>query len=797
MKKLIALLLLVAASLNSWAVQQFATNKLSPGVISICNKATMHTMKSEGFTGAKKFMALMSLTGKKCDSGFLKAYNVEMIDSIGRVYIVRIPVESVGALSMDNRVERIEAESMPHPAMDVTPGQINATPVYEGGGGYIVEDVDGDGYITSADVTAIYEIMLGISNTFESTADVDGDGYITSADVTLLFSILLGEAQPTHVGGNGLPQAFTGNGVAAGIFDNGFDFTHPAFLDAEGKSRAQYYYDFCWENEDGTLGHAMTSPEEILAYGHTHHANASLHGTHVMGIMAGSAVNGKYQGMAPNSDLYVAHFNSVDEDFENPDEMTSAVCVLGFKYIFDQAQEAGKPCVINFSSGESCTFEHERILEGEALKALTGPGRIIVACAGNDGYHSAYMEKPADVYQAGTAIVNGVWGGQIIDLDIVTPVNQKVRLDFLSIRLIDTHIESTLMFDTDSVMALQDTCRLSTTVSMGNINLKIWKSSHADERGDVYHVHGDMPSPVYLLLCGALILVTGDGPAWVYSDIKYSPFVNVSGVDAYCYGSSGHSMWWPGTLPGIITVGATGYKSSFTNIDGQINDEIGDLSATAPGLIARFSSKGPTFDGLTKPDVTAPGVSINAAFNGYVEITDKVRSELTDQVTYNGKKYYYTAQSGTSMSSPVVAGAIALWLEAKPDLTPDEILEVLEHTCTHPEESMEYPNNVYGHGQIDVYQGLLYILGVLSNMKEVSDHQPSKASFTVKDRQLSIKCDRKSAQNAQVLIYSASGKLVATAHGTNIDLSALAAGLYVVQLNTGNKETTGSTLIRL
>ena len=232
MKKIIALLFLVAISLNSWAVQQFDRNKLSPGVVSICNKVARHTMKSDDHTGAKRFLALMSLTGKNCDPGFLKAYNVEMIDSIGLVYIVRIPIESVGALSMDERVERIEAESMPHPAMDVTPGQINANSVYEGGGGYIVEDVDRDGYITCADVTAIYDILLGISNTFESTADVNGDGYITNADITLLFNILLGEVQPTHVGGNGLPQAFTGNGVAAGIFDNGFDCTHPAFLDA-------------------------------------------------------------------------------------------------------------------------------------------------------------------------------------------------------------------------------------------------------------------------------------------------------------------------------------------------------------------------------------------------------------------------------------------------------------------------------------------------------------------------------------------------------------------------------------
>lgn len=158
------------------------------------------------------------------------------------------------ALSADQRIERIEAEPMPRPAMDVTPGQIDATPVYAG---------------------------------------------------------------------EGLPQAFTGQGVAAGVFDNGYDFTHPAFLNDEGQSRARYYYDFCWNNDDGTKGHAMTSPEEIAAYGHTHHANITLHGTHVLGIMAGRAVDGKYPGMAPEADLYLAHFNSYEEDFDTPDALTS------------------------------------------------------------------------------------------------------------------------------------------------------------------------------------------------------------------------------------------------------------------------------------------------------------------------------------------------------------------------------------------------------------------------------------------------------------------------------------------
>ena len=700
--------------------------KLSPHLQKIIQ--TQQTAKEQQAATPRTVLALMSFDSAADVSATIADHGCRMVDSIGRIYIVEIPLTTVASLSRDERVARIEAEPMPSmQGMDVTPGQIDATPVYAG---------------------------------------ID------------------------------LPQAFTGRGVAAGVFDNGFDFTHPAFRDDEGRSRAQFYYDFCWQNNDGTFGHAITSPEEILAYGHTHHAGATLHGTHCMGVMAGRAVDGKYQGMAPEADLYVAHFSSTSEDFENDQEPTSANCVLGFKYIFDEAAKAGKPCVVSFSNGESYTFDHSHQLEGEALQALTGPGRIIVTCAGNDGYHSSYLEKPADVYQAGTAIVGGVGGGMYIDMDIITPVDQFVRLDFLSIRIVDTHIENTIRFHTDSVLALNDTCRLSTTVSMGDIHLKVYRSTHQDQRGNVLHLHGDMPNVAYLTLCGALFLLTGDGPAWVYSDIKYCPFSNISGVPAYCYAGEGHSIWWPGTLPGLITVGATGYKSSFRNIAGELNDEIGDLAASSPGLIARFSSQGPTTDGFIKPDVTAPGVSINAAFNGYVEMTERVRAELTDKVVYDGKTYYYTAQSGTSMATPVVAGTIALWLQAKPDLTIEEIMTVFEQTCTHPDSSMTYPNNVYGYGQIDAYRGLLHVLQLPQAIPSISQQQPFNARFGLEGRLLRVICDE-DLHGACLTVFALNGSKVVETRGLSIDLSALPTGVYAVQLTTNSPSTTGSTLIRL
>ena len=53
-------------------------------------------------------------------------------------------------------------------------------------------DVNGDGFVTSADVTAIYDVLLGTDMTFEATADVNGDGFVSSADVTAVYDVLLG-----------------------------------------------------------------------------------------------------------------------------------------------------------------------------------------------------------------------------------------------------------------------------------------------------------------------------------------------------------------------------------------------------------------------------------------------------------------------------------------------------------------------------------------------------------------------------------------------------------------------------
>ena len=58
--------------------------------------------------------------------------------------------------------------------------------------GGIVGDVNCDGSVTTADVTAIYNYLLEGDPTFMATSDVDGDGFITTTDITVIYNILLG-----------------------------------------------------------------------------------------------------------------------------------------------------------------------------------------------------------------------------------------------------------------------------------------------------------------------------------------------------------------------------------------------------------------------------------------------------------------------------------------------------------------------------------------------------------------------------------------------------------------------------
>lgn len=128
-------------------------------------------------------------------------------------------------------------------------------------------------------------------------------------------------------------------------------------------------------------------------------------------------------------------------------------------------------------------------------------------------------------------------------------------------------------------------------------------------------------------------------------------------------------------------------------------------------LIVGFSSRGPTFDGRTKPEVCAQGSSTRCA----------TASSTTS----------FGFVSGTSLSCPLVGGAAALVIQAHPDWTPFQVREALMETA----DNATSPNNNYGWGIIDVLAAINYSFvcdcGVFCDLDDDGSINPTDVAFIV------------------------------------------------------------------
>ena len=125
------------------------------------------------------------------------------------------------------------------------------------------------------------------------------------------------------------------------------------------------------------------------------------------------------------------------------------------------------------------------------------------------------------------------------------------------------------------------------------------------------------------------------------------------------------------------------------------------------GSRSYFSSMGPGLNpAVKKPTVLAPGALICSAYNKLYPNFDKNDWLLSEKVTINGEDFYYADEQGTSMSAPYVAGVVALWLEANPNLTHTDIEKILEKTSVKLQGAGNVWTKEEGYGRINAYEGL-------------------------------------------------------------------------------------------
>lgn len=665
----------------------------------------------------------------------LRQNGCQKLAHAGNIYIAAIPANRLGALSQERNVSRIEARRGTHALMDSMAIHLNALPVYAG---------------------------------------------------------------------TSLPQAFTGKDVVMGIMDIGFDLTHPNFYDAQASNyRIKRLWDQISPDTIGSslfVGRDYSGERELLDLGCSYDGKQQTHGTHTLGIAAGSGYNSRYRGMAWESDICLVN-NATTEDIAlidtaDYDKYTFATDALGFKYIFDYAQSVGKPCVVSFSEGSEQDFYGYDVLYYAMLDSLLGPGRILVASAGNNGNVVNFIHKERGRERAGTFVQTS------IDRMSLTA---KADAPF-TLRTTIYNTEPVIIeIPTDEVLAREDSCYTDSVLiddRMYYITLTAYPSCYIPTE-TCYDIELRALANLGSHKPLSVEFVGRDADIEVYrnsGNLVTNPL-----APELCDATVGRTIHSPSSAPRVICVGATGYRTGITNYLGEYRE----FNQGNDGRRSSYSSIGPTFDGRIKPDVMAPGSNIISSYSSYYLENNPQAGDIRSDVEhfdFRGRTYSWNSNAGTSMATPAVGGAIALWLQAKPTLTPEEAMDVIAHTSSHYDESLSYPNNEYGYGQIDVYRGLLYILGI-DGIEGLSQHQPKAVSILpIGQGQLQLRFEGNeglSTPSFSIRIFNTSGQLVSTQSLTGgqeeytIDLSSLPRGVYAVQVNTGQSATTGSTLVRL
>ena len=563
---------------------------------------------------------------------------------------------------------------------------------------------------------------------------------------------------PLTSGQSPLPQAYTGKGIIVGVIDGGIQYNHPTFLDANGMPRFRKIWDF--DDKDGQQEPVvLTNATDILArkysYSSCNGIGATNHGSHVAAIATGS---GRYLGMAPESDILFSDA-AINPISERGYELYSDFLLTSAKNMTDYATEHQQPIVINISLGNNLGFSTEVKLLQEAFGLLTGPGRIIVAANGNEGN----TEESKSYFHSGSNLTESIiFNGQTLPMsyDIIwkTGGSLSFSLDIM------TGVRS----NTETFSTSQLTDGMLPAVEREAYKMSFLQLDDAPDGKHIYKLRF-IPKDVDLDF-SVKASVTAE-----QSFEAFCKMLNIISADPAdgCTISNAYTSAVPGIFPNVVAVG------NFCNrvLPNGVEDEVGVMNTS--------SSWGPTWDGRNKPDVSAPGSIISAGNYYNPNNVDEVIENY--DIAGSDAKETWTCQSGSSQASPTVAGIVALWLQAKPDLSPDDVFSIIKKT-SHAIEPI--PNNHSGAGVIDAYAGMLEVLGLSTSVPTLSSHQPENVTFRLADDVLYADG---ADDGTPVTVYSLSGTVLlkATVQQGCIALNGLQRGVYAIQFGTS-----GSTLIR-
>ena len=242
---------------------------------------------------------------------------------------------------------------------------------------------------------------------------------------------------------------------------------------------------------------------------------------------------------------------------------------------------------------------------------------------------------------------------------------------------------------------------------------------------------------------------------------------------------------------GILVVGSYNNRERWYSLDGKPYTY--GTGAFPEGEVSKFSSYGTTIHGDNLPHVVSPGVTVISSISEPYTSSTNFSSFLNYQqakVEKDGKTYYWEEAIGTSMATPVVSGAIALWLEANPNLTIEDVKDIVAKTAIkddYMKNSTADPIQ-WGAGKFDAYEGLKEVI----RRTAVENAQDDSRLLVQTDDNRRFNIFLGGAKSLDATVYNIAGQAVAhyAAAGDelNIDASGLAAGVYVLQANNHSEK---------
>ena len=482
----------------------------------------------------------------------------------------------------------------------------------------------------------------------------------------------------------GLP--YTGKGILVGFCDIGLDPLHPTFLDENGNSRIKkltHYKDIEGERIEleGDIEYQNWITDNPDAY----------HATHVGGILAGNGGGSQYVGVARDADIVAS-----------VSELSDYGLLMGVEDIIDYAKSVGQKAVINLSMG-SYTGAHDGSSLFSQYLDLCADDAIIVLSAGNEGSHTNTLAfnfsdaKDTVEFKLGNKTwdqkkmygITDIWNSSENPLTLTIHIyDDEINKIIYSYNPILIEDWNKLTYEWDSLSLPFEDCGLEGYLTV---------TGGIDPENGRYNValYYDFNS------------TRQAGGGWARDIIK----ISVTGTP-----NDDVEIFADGSYTRLIGTGGSPLPSSELSISdlacGERVISVGMYCNNPSMQISEFSSYGSLRDGRDLPLTVAPGYNILSACN---RVFADSHHDFTYSFTDNIPWVY---ESGTSMSSPYVAGYIATWLEAVPELTVEDIKYILAETNRKDIPDVKNPRNPNGY--FDPVEGLRLALkmGGVTNVPE-------------------------------------------------------------------------------